>query len=64
MIEETEYLKYISKVNPVDIMIRAQEAQQYIEKGMFDDALAYAIAAGVRLGIKAVLEDIYDRKND
>ena len=57
MIEETEYLKYISKVNPVDIMIRAQEAQQYIDKGMVDDALAYAIAAGIRLGIKAVLED-------
>lgn len=64
MIEETEYWKYISKVDPVDIIIRAQEAQQYIEKGKVDDALAYAIAAGVRLGIKAVLEDIYDRKND
>ena len=57
MIEELEYLKYISKVDPMDIMIRAQEAQQYIEKGNVDDALAYAIAAGVRLGIKAVLED-------
>lgn len=64
MIEELEYLKYISKVEPVDIMIRAQEAQQYVEKGKVDDALAYAIAAGIRLGIKAVLEDIYDRKND
>ena len=57
MIEETEYWKYISKVDPVDIIIRAQEAQQYIEKGNVDDALAYAIAAGIRLGIKAVLED-------
>lgn len=56
MIEELEYLKYISKVDPMDIMIRAQEAQQYIDKGKVDDALAYAIAAGIRLGIKAVLE--------
>lgn len=64
MIEETEYWKYISKVDLVDIIIRAQEAQQYIEKGKVDDAIAYAIAAGFRLGIKAVLEDIYDRKND
>ena len=56
MIEELEYLKYVSKVDPMDIMIRAQEAQQYIDKGKVDDALAYAIAAGIRLGIKAVLE--------
>lgn len=56
MIEETEYLKYISKVDPMDIIIRVQEAEQYIKKGEVDDALAYAIAAGVRLGIKAVLE--------
>lgn len=57
MIEETEYLKYISKVDPVDIIIRAQEAQKFIDNGQIEDALAYAIAAGVRLGIKAVLED-------
>lgn len=57
MIEETEYLKYISKVDPVDIMIRAKEAQKFIDNGQIEDALAYAIAAGVRLGIKAVLED-------
>ena len=57
MIEETEYLKYISKVDPMDIMIRAEEAQKFIDNGQIEDALAYAIAAGVRLGIKAVLED-------
>lgn len=57
MIEETEYLKYISKIDPMDIMIRAQEAQKFIDNGQIEDALAYAIAAGVRLGIKAVLED-------
>ena len=57
MIEELEYLKYISKVDPVEILMIAQEAQQYIEKNKIDDALAYAIAAGVRLGIKSVLED-------
>ncbi|MBO4924467.1 MAG: hypothetical protein J5382_10155 [Bacteroidales bacterium] len=56
MIEELEYLKYISKVDPVEILMRAQEAQQYIDKGKVDDAVAYAIAAGIRLGIKAVLE--------
>lgn len=56
MIEETEYLKYISKVDPMDIMIRAEEAQKFIDNGQIEDALAYAIAAGVRLGIKAVLE--------
>ena len=57
MIEETEYLKYIPKIDPMDIMIRAQEAQKFIDNGQIEDALAYAIAAGVRLGIKAVLED-------
>lgn len=56
MIEELEYLKYISKVDPEDIMIRAKEAQKFIDNGQIEDALAYAIAAGVRLGIKAVLE--------
>ena len=53
MIEELEYLKYISKVDLTDIMIRAEEARKY--KG--DDAIAYALAAGIRLGIKAVLEE-------
>lgn len=56
MIEELEYLKYISKVDPMEILMRAQEAQQYIDKGKVDDAVAYAIAAGIRLGIKTVLE--------
>lgn len=56
MIEELEYLKYISKVDIMDIMIRAKEAQKFIDNGQIEDALAYAIAAGVRLGIKAVLE--------
>jgi hypothetical protein len=49
-------LKYASKVDPVDIMIRAKEAQKFIDNGQTEDALAYAIAAGIRLGIKAVLE--------
>lgn len=57
MIEEMEYLKYTSKVDPMDIMIKAKEAQKFIDNGQIEDALAYAIAAGVRLGIKAVLED-------
>lgn len=56
MIEDTEYWKYISKVDPVDILMRGEEARKYIDKGKVDDAIAYAIAAGVKLGIKAVLE--------
>lgn len=56
MIEELEYLKYISKVDPVEILMRAKEAQKFIDNGQIEDAIAYAIAAGVRLGIKAVLE--------
>lgn len=62
MIEETEYLKYISKVDLEDITIRAHEAIQYVKKGKVDDALAYAIAAGIKLGIKAVLESEEPKK--
>ena len=62
MIEETEYWKYISKVDPVEILMRAEEARKYIDKGKADDALAYAIAAGIRLGVKAVLESEEPKK--
>ena len=54
---EFEMMHYISKIDPVDILIRADESRKYLEKGQSEDALAYAIAAGVKLGIKAVLEN-------
>lgn len=57
MTTELEYGKYLARVNPMDILIRVQESKEFIDKGKIDDALAYAIAAGIRLGIKAVLEN-------
>ena len=58
---EIEMIKYISKVDPIDLMIRAKEAEKYLGEHHLDedkvqDALAYALAAGVKLGVKAVLE--------
>ena len=53
---ELELSKYISKIDPVDILIRVKEAKKFLDEHKVDDALAYAIAAGVRLGIKAVLD--------
>lgn len=62
--DELKYLKYISKVDPIDLMIRAKEAEKYLNEGKTDNALAYALAAGVRLGVKAVLENIGDNKEE
>ena len=54
--------KYASKINPIDILIRAKEAKKYLGETNLDekkveDAIAYALAAGVRLGIEAVIEN-------
>ena len=55
--EQGEYIKYFSKIDPIDILIRGEEARCIFTKQGLDDALAFAIATGVRIGIKAVLEN-------
>ena len=54
---EFEMMHYISKIDPIDILIRADKARDLLEKEGSENALAYALAAGIRLGIKAVLEN-------
>ena len=62
--DQNEFIKYVYKVDPIDLMIRADEAKKYLNEGKVDDALAYALAAGVKLGVKAVLDNIGSDKEE
>ena len=41
----------------MEMLIRVQEAKELLKKGNVDDAFAYALAAGVKMGIIAVLDN-------
>lgn len=55
--KEHLYGTYLAKVDSMEMLIRVQEAKEFLERGKVDDAFAYAIAAGVKMGIMAVLDN-------
>lgn len=55
--KEQLYGKYLAKVDSMEMLIRVQEAKELLKKGNVDDAFAYALAAGVKMGIIAVLDN-------
>ena len=55
--KEHLYGTYFAKVDSMEVLIRVQEAKEFLKRGEVDDAFAYAIAAGIKMGIMAVLNN-------
>lgn len=51
--EKEELKEIMSHIDYVELMIREKEAKEFVAKGEYEDAIAYAMAMGTRLGWNA-----------
>ena len=48
--EQKEFEDCMAHMDIVEVMIREKKAKEFIAKGEYEDAIAYAMAAGFRMG--------------
>ena len=48
--EQKEYEDCMAHMDVAEVLIRANEAREFIAKGEYEDAIAYAMAMGFRMG--------------
>ena len=51
--EQKEFEDCMMYMDIVEVMIREKEAKEFVAKGEIEDALAYAMASGFRMGWQA-----------
>ena len=60
--EKEELNEIMSHIDIVDMMIYEKEAKELVAQGKTEDALAYAMAMGTRLGWKAYKKKVEEEK--
>ena len=51
--EKVEFVDCLVHMDVVEALIKAEKAREFIAKGETEDAIAYAMAAGFRMGWEA-----------
>lgn len=60
--EQKEFNDCMLYMDIVEVMIREKKAKEFIEKGQYEDAVAYAMAAGFRMGWDAHIKKVEEEK--
>lgn len=51
--EDKDFVNALAHTDISEVLIRANKAREFINKGQTEDAIAYAMSAGFRLGWEA-----------